>query len=68
MTINFMALSTCIEDAAYIMLEDNFGKVLQSHVNISYMSISEDATERSLQLSLRLEKSKQVNSELLAKY
>ena len=67
-TINSMVSSTCGEDAADIMSEDNFYKVLKSHVNDSYMPISKAANERSLQPLLRSEKGKQVNSELLAKH
>ncbi len=44
MTINSVVLSTCVEDTADIISEDNFGKVLQSHVNGSFMSISKAAT------------------------
>ncbi len=49
------------------MLEDNSGNDLQSHVNVSYLSISKAAIELSLQLSLWLKKVTQVDSEILAK-
>ena len=67
MTINSVVLSTCVEDTEDIMSDDNFGNVLKSHVNISYLSISKAATECSLQLPLQSKKGKKIDSENLAK-
>ena len=68
MAINSMVLSTCVEEAADIISEDNFGKIIQCHIIVSFMSISKDTTEHPLPPSPGWKKCKKVNSEFLAKH
>ena len=72
MVINQVCTNTC-EDAADISADDNFGEVLQSHVNVSDVNVSKfsgtnpDSEFGTRYNNIRSRKSKQVDSELLAK-
>ena len=71
MVIKYVTVSTCL-DAADVLLDENFGNVMQSNVNVSHVKVLNTHNLSRLESApslgnIQSTKGKQVNSETLSK-